>query len=144
MAKPKTNGKPVDVFDAFALDLEAEKAGRWIYNARPGLDLLVARAGNPAYQEAFEAKMRDEEDVISSGDLDTATSERIITECIAETILVGWKGLLWKGQELEYTKENSLLVLSPPEMKDFRNYIWRLANNAENFRQRAIKADAKN
>ena len=147
MTEQEVTTEGVDVFEAFALDLTAEKEGRWFRNVRPGLDLLIGRTNGPEYQRLFERKMREAQALVDAGELDSETTEQIMVECIAEKVLLGWggtKGMAFQGEKLAYSPATSLKVLSPPAMRDFRNLVWNLGSNAENYRQRTLRDDAKN
>ena len=147
MDEQKTTTEGVDVFEAFALDLTAEKDGRWFRNVRPGLDLRIGRVYGPEYQRLYQEKLREQQALIEVGEVTPEIVERITVECMAETVLLGWggtKGLSFQGEKLPYSTANALKVLEPPAMRDFRDFIWRLGSNAEHFRLRTLQDDAKN
>lgn len=148
-ASPKKKNE-FDLFDAFAVDLKAEEEGRWFLNVRPGLDLLIAREGNPIYQDRLGDLIREEvgED-IDPGEAAPEAVHRASLRAVGERLLLGWRYqgeplLPFQGDLLEYSKANSVQVMTTPEMRDFANYVFRLARNAENFRKKRLEGEAKN
>ncbi|MBU2249290.1 MAG: hypothetical protein KKD77_21260 [Gammaproteobacteria bacterium] len=148
-ATPKKK-KDFDLFDVFAVDVKAEEEGRWFLNVRPGLDLLVAREGNPTYQDRLGELIREEvgED-IDPGEAAPEAIHRASLRAVGERLLLGWRYqgeavLPFLGESLEYSTENSVTIMTTPEMRDFANYVFRLARNAENFRKKRIEGEAKN
>jgi hypothetical protein len=128
----------MDIFNSFATDEVAETEGRW-FPIGKGKDskvakVLVARTGNANYVKALRQRMKD-----SQVDTEDASEENeklvtdLVTETMAETILLGWKGLEYKGESLEYTKANAKLLL---EVKGFRQRISGIADKLESFRIR--------
>ena len=146
-AKTSKRTEPVDLYTAMAIDLDAEEKGRWYNNFLPGLDLLVARHNNPAYQRMFsklleEAQLRAREE--GTGELESDETEGILVQCMAQTILVGWRGMRYKGEDIEYTPEMALTILATPEMREFRDRIWVWSQRLDNFLKGRDKADAGN
>ena len=141
----------LDLYKAFAVDVDEEKEGRWFENFVPGLDLKIARQNNTIYQrffgtelEAAQLKARDE-----GGELTPEITESIMNRAIAKAILVDWRGngtagLNYKGELLGYTYENALSIVGDPEMHEFRDRVWQRAGNFENFLKSRERADAKN
>lgn len=146
----QANGKGVDLFERYAVDLKAEKDGRWFYDFPvQGLDLFLARANNPRFQELYTKKLQELRDVAEAEQRDvrnedTATALR---ETIAETVCLDWggtHGMLFEGEILPYTIANSLRVFTHPQMRDFADEIWQKINDGEQYRKRAIERDEKN
>jgi hypothetical protein len=93
---------------------------------------LVAHTGNPHYIKALRQRMKDNQiDPEDNSDENEKLVTSLVVETMAETILLGWKGLEYKGKALEYSKENAVTLL---EVKDFRKRIGNIADSAESFR----------
>lgn len=121
----------MDIFSTFATDEVAEAEGRWFPLSKTA-KVLVARTGNANYIKALRQRMKDNQ--IDSED-NSEENEKLVTslivETMAETILLGWKGLEYKGKAMEYSKANAVTLL---EVKDFRKRIGDIADKAESFR----------
>ena len=63
---------------------------------------------------------------------------------MAETVWLGWRGLMYKGEVLEYTAQNALAILSDPDMHDFADRIYRLAQESDNYLRSREERDAGN
>lgn len=121
----------MDIFATYATDEVAELEGRWFPLSKKA-KVLVARTGNAHYIKALRERMKENQ--IDSEDA-SEENEKLVTslivETMAETILLGWKELEYKGQRLEYSKKNAVMLL---EVKDFRKRIGDIADKAESFR----------
>lgn len=121
----------MDIFSTFATDEVAEAEGRWFPLSKTA-KVLVARTGNANYIKALRQRMKDNQ--IDSED-NSEENEKLVTslivETMAETILLGWKGLEYKGKAMEYSKANAVTLL---EVKDFRKRIGDIADKADSFR----------
>jgi hypothetical protein len=121
----------MDIFATFATDEVAESEGRWFPLSKKA-KVLVARTGNPNYIKALRQRMKDNQiDPEDNSDENEKLVTSLVVETMAETILLGWKGLEYKGKALEYSKENAVTLL---EVKDFRKRIGNIADSAESFR----------
>ncbi len=121
----------MDIFSTFATDEVAESEGRWFPLSKKA-KVLVARTGNPNYIKSLRQRMKDNQiDPEDNSDENEKLVTSLVVETMAETILLGWKGLEYKGKALEYSKENAVTLL---EVKDFRKRIGNIADSAESFR----------
>lgn len=121
----------MDIFATFATDEVAESEGRWFPLSKKA-KVLVARTGNPNYIKALRQRMKDNQiDPEDNSDENEKLVTSLVVDTMAETILLGWKGLEYKGKALEYSKENAVTLL---EVKDFRKRIGNIADSAESFR----------
>lgn len=121
----------MDIFATFATDEVAESEGRWFPLSKKA-KVLVARTGNPNYIKALRQRMKDNQiDPEDNSDENEKLVTSLVVDTMAETILLGWKGLEYKGKALEYSKENAGTLL---EVKDFRKRIGNIADSAESFR----------
>lgn len=124
----------MDVFNTYATNPKKEVEGVW--RDAPGSGrVLVGRSGNRNYsrllaalyernQRELDAKTPEAEDL----------SDQIMIEVMAETVLLGWEGITFKGRAMTYSKENAKLLLG---VKDFRLFIVRLSNEIDGYRAAA-------
>lgn len=144
------NSKPVDLFEKYAVDIKAEKDGRWFYDFPvAGLDLFLARANNPRFNEVFQKKHNELTKKVESEDRVSTPEERaeIYLETMAEAVCLDWggkHGMVFKGEKLPYTIANSLRIFTDPHMHDFANEVSNVVQDGENFRKRTIEREEKN
>lgn len=96
-----------------------------------GVMLLVARAGNVNFKKAFREKMKPFNDDLDRDEVPEETSKKIMIECAAETILVGWKPFTVDGEEYEYSVENAVELLTDDD--DCYDAVAKHSNNIENY-----------
>jgi hypothetical protein len=114
----------LDIFDTYATDPALETAGAW-FPLNGDAEVLVARAGNPKYLRALRTALEQNKSVLERDDAASEeTAERITVGVMADTILLGWKNLGFKGVQLEYTPENAKTML---RVKDFRKRVTELS-----------------
>lgn len=127
----------MDIFEQYATDETAEVEGRW-FPLDKNTKVLVARTGNPNYLKAMRQRMKDAQiDTEDQSDENEKLVTDLIIETMAETILLGWKGLSLKKEELAYSKANAMKVLS---VKGFRERISGIAGKLESFRVKEEEA----
>lgn len=73
-----------------------------------------------------------------------AEADRIFVECMIETILLGWSGILDKGEEVPYSKQLARKLLSNPDMKPFKDAVAWAASTVGELRAADADATAKN
>lgn len=123
----------MDIFAEFATDETLETEGRWVPLSEEA-SVKVARTNNPKYKKLFLKRLKPHKAELEiEGSAANALAETIVTGVMAETILLDWKGIKYKGQELPYSKENALMLL---KLKDFRDKISALADQFEGFKQK--------
>lgn len=121
----------MDIFTTYATDETAEVEGRW-FPLDKKTKVLVARTGNPNYLKAIRQRMKDAQiDTEDQSEDNEKLVSDLIVETMAETILLGWKGMSMKGDELVYSKANAMKALS---VKGFRTRISGIADKLESFR----------
>jgi len=134
----------IDLFAAFATDDSAEQKGTPTQLPGAGDTLFyVARDSNKAYIKLLQQRVKQNRAVLDSkGDAAEAMSEKIITEVMAKTILLGWNGTVnYKGKPLEYSLENATTLLSH---KEFRAVVNKVATDMEIFKIVKDDEDVKN
>lgn len=132
----------LDIFDAYATDEGKETEGVWI-NIGGDTELKIARAENEKHLRRGLALLEEHQEQLDNlpEDEKNALDRRITRQLAAETILVDWKNLKYKGKKLPYSQENAEMLL---QHSDFRKMVMKHAHNMQNYRIKADEADAKN
>lgn len=124
-----------DFFDAYATDENLENNGT-LFPLGKG-KLLVARAGNRAYNQAL-TKAVERRRVELEADESGKVSDEIMAEIMSETILLGWEGdFSYQKKPLPYSISNAKMVLAH---RDFRKVVSGLADSMDAFK---FKAEAE-
>lgn len=124
----------MDIHAQFATDETAELEGR-VFPMGKTAKVKVARTGNPRYVALLRKRLEESGiDVNSASKEDEAAAELIFADVQAETILLGWEGLTFKGEPLPFSLANAKKLLA---IKEFRKKISSLADNYESFRVKA-------
>lgn len=121
----------LDIFAQFATDESLEDNGAW-FEIGGGASVLVARSGNRKYAKMLTKEVERNKKVLDLND-DAADkkSEEIMIAVIAETILLGWKDIVFKKEALEYSIPNAKKLLA---VKDFRKAIGQFADDVSAFK----------
>lgn len=130
----------MDIFNAFATDLSKEDNGVPCQNG--DAVFLIARANNTAYNRIFLDLYETHRQTL---DLKNEESDRISKvidlDVMSKAVLVGWTGnVTFQGQPMEYSVPNARKLL---EIKDFRAWVMKHANNFELYRAVKEEADVK-
>jgi len=130
----------MDVFKRFATDETLENAGAW-RDLGGGAKVLVARAGNRENTRMLKKQFEMHEQALKGDDeASEALSDKIMTEIMAKTILLGWEGIEFKGAPLAYSVENARMLLG---VKDFKKHIAKIADDLTNFQAKEEEAAGK-
>jgi hypothetical protein len=125
-------------------DPEMER-GVWVA-LDPTCEIKIAYTGSRDYQKALKRRLKPYADVLSrTRDVDVipdTDQEAISVEMIVEHVLLDWKGVVYNGQSLPYSKSAANLVLT--EVPMFRAMVEEKAAQVSNFRDEQRKVDAKN
>lgn len=110
----------LDIFAKYATDPDREVEGEW-FDLDEGARVLVARSGNRRYAKLLSKLYERHRKVLELGtDESEGRSEEIMIDVMAETILLGWEGITYRGKELTYSVENAKKLLGH---RDFRRTI---------------------
>jgi hypothetical protein len=121
-----------DIRKLYATNEDKETDGVW-QDLGDGIEMLIARIGNPKYQKLFQRLSKPHRKAIRRGSLKEDVAEKLMIECMAETVLLGWKNVEMDGKPLPYSKENAIKILT--EFKDLKDYINDFANEMEAYMQ---------
>lgn len=114
-------------------DLDKATAGVWI-EYEDGISFRIARANTPGYRDALRKMQRQHKRQIEQGTLSDIKSDKLMSELMADWILLGWKGLKNGKEDFPYTPENARAFLAEPAYADIKEWIMMQALEAENYR----------
>ena len=130
-----------DVKKLFGTDSTKEQEGV-VHEMGDGLKMRIARIGNPKYQKRFQAISKPHRRAIRRGTLADEVAEKLLIQCLSETIVLGWEGLEENGKEVPYSLENCIRILTAyPEL---RNYVNDIANELEGYQAEDDEEGAEN
>lgn len=130
-----------DVFKIHATDAVKELVGVEVPIGGDAF-LTVARAENDNFLTRILEETEKHAASFKSLPEDEAKALDILVLCevMAETILLGFKGMSYDGKPVKYSKKTAVKLL---KHVDFRKLVMRHATNIENFRLEEETADAK-
>lgn len=119
-----------DIYAEYATNEDLENGGTWMELG--DAKFLIARSGNKKYVRKLSKAVERNKKLLDRGD-DAADklSEQIMVETLAETVLLGWEGVAFKGEALPYSQENAKMLLG---IKDFRRQVMELADDFSAFK----------
>lgn len=131
----------LDIFAAYATDKALENNGSW-FDLGSGARVLVARAGNKAYSKMLSKLVQENQLVLNKNDDQAEVkSEELLILVMAETILLGWEGISYKGaKELPYSVDNAKMLLSHG---DFRKQIAGFADDFNAYKAKVEDEQGK-
>jgi hypothetical protein len=130
----------LDIFAQFATDETLEENGTW-FQIGGGARVLVARAGNRKYAKMLTKEVeRNKKALDLNDDAADKLSEEIMIGVIAETILLGWENVSFKGEDLEYSVANAKKLLA---VKDFRKAVAQFADDVSAFKFKETEEQGK-
>ncbi len=130
-----------DLQKEFATDEKSELEGIW-EDVGEGAKVLVARVGNKQYTERFKRLGKGLQRQLDRGTMPEDKQAAILISILADTILLDWEGFADEGKTLPYSKENAKAMLK--KYPDFRQFVWDIANDSENYRVKDREDDLGN
>lgn len=121
------------------------ESGAGITLQYPGFSITIHRAGgsNKKFATILAQKLKPHRQAFERGLLDDETSERIVLEAYAESIVVGWDNVKdEKGKLIKFSVENVKKLFS--DLPELFADVKAQAANASLFRQEQEKTDIKN
>lgn len=121
---------------------EAETDGLWteIHVLGESCEMLIARLGNRKYERLLDRKL--EPFRRKRGRIKDEVRDKIMVECVAEAVLLDWRGLKNGVEPFAYSKENAILLLT--QYRDVYDAVLVAATEAERFRLEALEEEAGN
>lgn len=136
MAAPKLNLKAVK--KDYGTDLKASVEGKWFPLAMiAGVQVLVARAGNPKYKRAMRRMYKPfERQIRRNKPISETEEDRIGLELLVTTLLLDWKGMPsdQEGKEMPYSTGVARELLGDPELNELRDEIIGFSEEFEAFK----------
>lgn len=125
-----------DIFEAFATDEHLENTGVK-FPLGKGASLTIARSDNRAYAKALTKAIETHRDALAGDDDSVAQlSDEIMINVMANTILLGWSNLTYKGEPVgDYSVEKAKKLLA---VKDFRKLV---ASKADQMGAYKVKSE---
>ncbi len=134
------------------IDAAAVEQGEWIGAAYgtpiPDMDdlaLKVRGLGNSDFRRLqsrlFDAVPRGQR---SNGRLTPAAGERVLVQCLIDTVLMDWDGVIGDAGPLAYSKELARDILGNPDLKPFRDAVMWAATQVGEQRAADVEDIAKN
>jgi len=123
------------MFDLDKTTAEQESNGVWTdFN---GGKFRIAHTNNMVFQREIARLQAPYRKKIDKGTLDPKIQLEIMCKAMARGILLDWKNVGSKGQEIPYNEDSAISVLTLNS--DLREYIQDFALDLENFRQEEIE-----
>ena len=119
--------------EAFGTDKALEDEGKW-FDIGDNASVRVARFGNDAHRKVL-LKLREPYKalLLRGGQIPDDVNDGIVTESMANTILVDWKGMYDQdNNEIPFSVEAASQAFSL--YKDFLELVSNLSLNAANYR----------
>lgn len=143
----ESNMKKSGLFQLYATDTQVEKEGVWVPVGKDGDKVIrfrLARAGggNTKYLKLLELKTKPYRRQLQHDLVDIKTSDEIMMEVFAETVVVDWENVLEDGIQVPYSKEKCLAYFK--ELPDLFNDVREQASKAAYYRAEVMEAEAKN
>jgi len=130
--------------ESIKTSVEKEIDGVWVDFAM-GIQLKIARARNPKYQELLRKLIDPVRVEIRDDKLDIKDLNNIILEVRAKTILLDWKNIEDKdGKDIPYSPEKAIEFFKNPELKDFYTFVVTISENADQYKKDLIESSEKN
>lgn len=121
----------MDIFNTFATNADLEEAGVEV-KIGPEAYITVARAGNRKYSKLLGTLFEENKQLLETGTIEADDySDTLMIEVIAETILLGWRGLEYQGKKMKYSVDNAKLMLGH---RDFRQLVNDHSRKIEHFK----------
>jgi len=130
----------MDIKKIFSTDSKAEQEGVWV-DLDKKTAIKVARSGNPKFQKLFRKLTKPYTRAMRSGTLNDDIAEKILIQCLAETILLDWKGIEEDGKKVPYSVEKAIEYLG---IKDFRDFVVSCADDFALYKAEQDEETAKN
>lgn len=130
----------MDIFASYASDEVKETDGVWVDIG--DAQFLIARSGNLNYAKKLSREFeRNQKALERKDEAADKLSEKLMIGVLADTILLGWKNVQFKGAELSYSKDNAAMLLG---VKDFRKVIMQAADDFNAYRVSQEESQEKN
>lgn len=129
---------------AIRADLDKERNGVWV-PYQMGIELKIARLGNPQYQEALRTATEARKVLLAVKDLSEEQRQDVQREVVAKTILLDWRGVEDEdGKPLAYSPQTAMSWFKDPELWRVYNFVLMESLEEEHFRKALLEDASKN
>lgn len=130
----------LDIFEQFATDPTLENEGVWVPHG--GAKFLIARTGNSKYAKLLTSLAEKNQTLLDMKNEEAdKISDEIMIEVMAKTVLLGWEGVSYKRNPLEYSPENAMMLL---RHRDFRVQVTKWATDQAAYRAKLAEEQLGN
>lgn len=132
---------------ALKTDVAKLEAGQWVGEIpeMDGLELQVRGLGNTDYKRLYEKKAAAIPRQRKLRGIQTPDHDRIVSECLHEAVLLGWRGLTDDdGAPVAFDTDLARSLVTDPEYGKFRGAVIWAANIVSEEASESFAADAKN
>lgn len=132
------------IYEKFATDKNLEQDGI-VLDYGDGLELRIARAGgsNVKFEKVVQVKMKKYDRLVKNDLLDPAQMREVMREVLAETVVLGWKGVTDRqGNELPFTKDNCIQLFK--DLPDLFDDVLEQSRKANLFKEMVREEEAGN
>lgn len=98
----------------------------------------IARYGNRKFNRALQRGMKPYKQLIDKEALDDETSDKVFVTAIVEGILVDWRGMVYNGEPLPYSKEAAIKILMNKKLRDFREFVIVTSQDMQLYRDEEV------
>lgn len=128
-------------------DLDKELNGVW-HDIDHETRIKVARHGNKRFELALQKLVRELPTPIKGMDrqevYDTGEYDKKLNRILAETVLLDWTGMKEAGEDMPYSVDKAEEYFNRDNLKDFRDYVLKLAMDAREYRVIEIEETTEN
>lgn len=130
--------------ESIKTSIDKENDGVWV-DFSMGIQLKIARARNPKYQELLRTLIDPKRVEIREDKISIEGFNDILFQVRAKTVLLDWKNIEDNdGKAILYSPEKALEFLKNPELKDFHTFVVAISENADQYKKDLIEASEKN
>lgn len=115
------------------IDETKETEGVWV-DVDANTKLLIGSAKGLVYRKALREALRTRIDELQGKPLEEEEIEDITTRVMAEHLLLDWEGLTEGGEEVEYSAEKSVEILTDSAYRQFKEFVASKADDISLFR----------
>jgi hypothetical protein len=126
----------------FGTNVDLERDGVWETFGEASFRIASALPGNPAFAKAQERVFRSKRRQIEADAVSIAQFQELTIQLYADAVVRDWKGVTLKGQDLPFSRENVVMVLTA--LPALMEAIGKIATSRATFQTADVEADAKN
>ena len=114
------------------IDLDIATNGKW-FKFDDNISFKIAKFQNPKHKRRLQAQQQAVDRYEERGDF--VRRDRINAEILAETILLGWKGVEYEGKVVEYDQAKGAEMILDQSLGDNLLFISDCASNKVAFEE---------